>query len=305
MEKIDYGDINKFLASLGIVIIAMSIIVPYLYLKEDYGLIIRMDDIGSLTEPSLNIIETKQEAVLFIQKYIPWLSCILFFVGVIILTVGVCRWRKRQDKLDKKLDIEIGKAEFELKALTPKEVEAKAKSEVIITDGSTQYPAHKYIQIENGIINRLKSYSSDNFAVLPNQGVNSKYRSMIEIDILLKSLKSNLQDRIIEIKYYKNQSQFLNRTESVVGRLERNLNIYNRATNSDAVAVFVLVYSAENSNERHIQEVVDKFKSYIESSTISSYIIETISEQDINTFSPYNLMADDIEIYHNANSDNQ
>lgn len=36
MEKLDYSDINKFLASLGVVIIGVGIILPYFYLKEDF-----------------------------------------------------------------------------------------------------------------------------------------------------------------------------------------------------------------------------------------------------------------------------
>lgn len=56
MQKIDYGDINKFLVSIGLVLIALAVLTPYLYLKEDFGLYIEQSKIDQMQEPIKELI---------------------------------------------------------------------------------------------------------------------------------------------------------------------------------------------------------------------------------------------------------
>lgn len=72
MQKIDYGDINKFLVSIGLVLICLAILTPYFYLKEDFGIYIGQEDIKKFEEPIQKIITGKQEHVMRIQKFLPW-----------------------------------------------------------------------------------------------------------------------------------------------------------------------------------------------------------------------------------------
>jgi len=125
MEKIDYGDLNKFLVSVGIVLIVLSILAPYLYLKENFGLYIEAENFEKFQEPIKNLILYKQYQVIGIQKLIPWTALGLFIVGLTSLTVGLTRWFKRQSKLDERFDKESMKLDLELVALynTPQKLD--------------------------------------------------------------------------------------------------------------------------------------------------------------------------------------
>lgn len=56
MEKIDYGDINKFLVSIGIVLIGLSVLTPFLYLKEDFGIYLSEEEISKYEQPIKSLI---------------------------------------------------------------------------------------------------------------------------------------------------------------------------------------------------------------------------------------------------------
>ena len=89
MEKINYGDINKFLVSVGIVLIALSVLTPYLYLKEDFGSYLESSIIEKFQEPVKNIILLKQSIVLKVQNIILDISLALFACKIIRYTVNM------------------------------------------------------------------------------------------------------------------------------------------------------------------------------------------------------------------------
>lgn len=60
MQKIEYGDVNRFLVSMGIILIGLSILAPYFYLKEDFGIFLEQSQIEKLQAPLKEIIETKK-----------------------------------------------------------------------------------------------------------------------------------------------------------------------------------------------------------------------------------------------------
>jgi hypothetical protein len=81
MEKIDFGDVNKFLVSIGLFLISLSIAFPYFYLKEDFGLTIESSVIEKYSPELQEFIKTKQNYAINIQSIIPWASIIFFLVG--------------------------------------------------------------------------------------------------------------------------------------------------------------------------------------------------------------------------------
>ena len=126
MQKIDYGDINKFLVSIGLVLIALAVLTPYLYLKEDFGLYIEQSKIDQMQEPIKELITEKQNQVIKFQTFIPWVSLSFFLLGLTSTIIGLVRWFKRQSKIDEKFDKELQKLDLEITSLTPEEKEEKA-----------------------------------------------------------------------------------------------------------------------------------------------------------------------------------
>ena len=95
MEKLNYNDFNKFLVSLGVILIGLALLIPWLFLKESYN-IPSKSEIDSLTEISKNIFEVKQGYLLIFSNLIPWISVFLIIAGIFLAVSGLTRWYKKQ-----------------------------------------------------------------------------------------------------------------------------------------------------------------------------------------------------------------
>lgn len=261
MEKLNYGDINKFLVSVGIVLIGLSILTPYLYLKEDFGLFIESEKIEKFQEPIKELIHSKQSLVIRIQKLIPYISLGLFLTGIAAFIIGLIRWFKRQLKLDEKFDKELKKLDLEIVSLTPEEKEEKAKQEVQeiesveqpeTTQSRTTISTHleyiqSYMKIEKSVAEVFEKYNSPNFDVLSQQKIGNRFK----IDILLKAKTRKFLDRIVEIKYFKNKLS-LRIIRDTIYRLNTQVSYYMEASNRRVVPVVLIVYTKENTSAEDI-----------------------------------------------------
>lgn len=299
MNKIDYGDINKFLVSIGIVLIGLAVLTPYFYLKEDFGLYLEQESFEKLQEPIKILISDKQEIVIQIQKFIPCVSIAILVLGLLSIIVGLVRWFKRQSKLDEKFDKEIKKLDLEIESLTPEEKERKAlkevteieqeekKQEVLQTEKAQpkNEAIQNYLRVENDIFKLFQNYKSLNFDILPQQKIGNRF----EIDLLLKAKTKKFSDRIIEIKYFKNQLPLtiLNKT---IYQLNTYISYYKEAANRPVIPILLIVYndkaiSADNIIEykkrifkyaKDIPNLVRLKVEFIEESNIGNFDIQTI-----------------------------
>jgi len=295
MEKIDYGDINKFLVSVGIVLIGLSIVTPYLYLKEDFGLYIELEKFQKFQEPVKDLIVSKQVQVSEIQKLIPYISLGLFLTGLLSFVIGLVRWIKRQSKLDEKFDKELHKLELEIVALSPEEKEKKAIQEVqeiekveqpvLATQTITTLPSQheyvrKYMVIEKSISDIFQNYNSPYFLVLSQQRIGHKF----EIDILLKSISKKYLDRIIEIKYFQNNlpNQII---RDIINKLNTQISYYSDASNRRVIPVLMIVYNKEKISAENILRFQNKIvDESINIPNLERLKVEFIDETEILKF---------------------
>ncbi len=225
MQKIEYGDINKFFVSVGLVLIGLSILSPYLYLKEDFGIYLSQTDFDSLQDSVKELVLDKQNKVKQLQSLFFCIPIILSVSGILFLVIGLYRWFSRQEKIDEKFDIELDKLKLELKSLTQEEREEKVMQEVqeIELDKKTEPNEiqkkvfNKYIAIEESITEIFKNYNSENFEVLSQQKMGNKF----EIDILLRAKNKGFADRIVEIKYFNGKI-----SESIINSTLHKLSSY-------------------------------------------------------------------------------
>ncbi|HBL75142.1 MAG: hypothetical protein A2W90_05675 [Bacteroidetes bacterium GWF2_42_66] len=96
MEKIEYSDLNKFLVSIGVTLIIVAFILPWLYLKEPFDLSLTQEQISKLTNEAQKIIVIRQNFILRTINYIQYLSIGLFVSGLTSIIIGLCRWIKKQ-----------------------------------------------------------------------------------------------------------------------------------------------------------------------------------------------------------------
>ena len=134
MQKIEFGDINRFFVSIGLFLMGFALIIPYFYLKEDFGLYLKEDDIAKYDVQIVEIIQAKRSQVASLQKMIPFVSAGLIFGGIVFCYIGIRRWLKLQAKLDEKLNNEVEKSKLDLKTSTPEQRIVNAKKEVAETE---------------------------------------------------------------------------------------------------------------------------------------------------------------------------
>jgi hypothetical protein len=301
MHKIEYGDINKFLVSIGIVLIALSILTPYFYLKEDFGLYLEQEAIKKYEEPIRQIITKKQEQVIFLQKIIPKVSLGLFLLGLISSSIGLFRWLKRQSKIDEKFDKEIKRLDLEIESLTPEEKEEKAKKEaqeieLEETQTETLSPSKSiptstsiytdYIRVEQDVIEIFENYKSPNFEVMSQQRLGKKF----EIDLLLKAKNKSYSDRIVEIKYFRKKLP-LSIINKALSQLNTYISYYKNATNKQVIPVLLVVYNKENVNPSDIAKFNDKISNYSQDIPhLKRLKVEFIPQDEINSFDVRRLL---------------
>ena len=270
MEKIEYGDVNKFLVSGGLVLISLSVAIPYFYLNEDFGLYLESDKIKLFTPSIQDLICEKQKIVATIQNIIPWTSPTLFVIGTISVIIGLVRWFRRQSRIDERDDLDIQKLRLEVKKLTPVETVQKAEQEAesdqlailreqqrsTITDAKIKSDATSYLDIEQRVINHFKNYKTDNFVVLDNVKV-----GRFALDILLESNSQAFADRVIEVKYAKTTLSY-EMLSATIDRLEQYTYYYSKSNKRKVKAVLLVIYSdTAVQNEQQIRDVSQKINS--------------------------------------------
>ncbi len=220
IDKVQYADYNRFLVSTGYVLVAVGILLPYFYLRENFDLQIEASKIQQLTPVARQIINEKHVFSLWLIKLIPWLSLSSIVAGLIFLFIGGSRWRKRQVLEDEKMNEEVNRLKTENKkailelgrslnaekvseeeVLENKENEIQ-KEQPSITTSEKQLSAQAYFAIEGLIAEKFKNEFSDRYNVLTNYRINN-----LEFDIILSAINYNTtgldlrKDTIAEIKY--------------------------------------------------------------------------------------------------------
>jgi len=241
-------------------------LLPYLYFKEDFGLYIAQDVIKKLSPSIQEVIRSKQEKLIIIQSALPWISGILFIIGIISTILGLIRWFKRQAKIDEKFDKELVKLELEIQSLTPEEKEEKVTREIEEIEKEEQFQnmtevrkpslmaIQNYLNIEDEVIKVFLKYQSKNFEILPQQKLGQRFY----IDLLLKAKTKKFADRIVEIKYFKNRIS-LSALQSSITQLNNYVAFYKNRFLRKVVPVLIIVY--DQNDIAH--ELINKYKNAI------------------------------------------
>ena len=214
MNKIEFSDVYRFLASLGLIFIGLAFFLPWFINQNNSTLILEQDKIQKLTSTAQLIISKQQNTLLKINQFLPYISITLIIIGIILLIIGVLKWEKRQTVLDKIQDEDLKSKEIQ--NITSKEkrdliendinksevdVDNIQEEAINIKGSELQTDIDNYIQIENSIFLQLSQNYKSKYTATQNVRIeDSNY------DIILKSKDITLyKDKIIEIKFFKKQ----------------------------------------------------------------------------------------------------
>ena len=90
--KFEFGDLYRFIVSLGIFLISSAFVFPWLFLKEKLDL---NNGISCITENiDCDVLSIKKEILYWILKSIPFFSIVFFLLGIVVVIYGLVKWRK-------------------------------------------------------------------------------------------------------------------------------------------------------------------------------------------------------------------
>ena len=282
MQKIEFGDINRFFVSIGLFLMGFALIIPYFYLKEDFGLYLKEDDIAK-----------------YDVQMIPFVSAGLIFGGIVFCYIGIRRWLKLQAKLDEKLNNEVEKSKLDLKTSTPEQRIVNAKKEVAETEIAEQLESNtelqqstnnrgylNYMAIEDKFFNYFKSAKNSNFDILQQPRIGNRFF----VDILLRAKSNKFSDRIIEVKYFQNQLP-LSSIEDSIMKLATYISYYRENTNKRVIPILLIVYKGEKISDAKILEYKRRILEYTKGiPELDRIKVELIKELELDQFDVKQLL---------------
>lgn len=288
MTKIEYSDFYKFLSSLGLVLISLALILPWLFLREPFDISISVSDLANLTPIAQSIINVRQETALWFLQNIKWISILLSVAGIAFLSTGITLWVRKQQKLDHRDDVESAIKEIELEKMTPTQILEKAVKEIQEVNADEKeekptpipvsQPLHDYLRIENSVINKLtQCFGQD--SVLSNSRIKDT-----AYDVILFSSSAQRNDVLFEIKVSLVRFD-RSRVYGAIHQISASLEDYQKTTQRKAAGIVLLLLSSKVNDEtlRRNKDFIENIAKEIDSAkTENIQLILTTEEAFIN-----------------------
>ncbi len=265
MTKLEYSDFYKFLASLGIVLISLATVLPWLFLRESFDALVSIDDLSNLTSSAQTLIAIRQNTAVWFIRNIAWISSTVAVVGGLFLAIGLILWARKQRELDTRETLEKKKLELEIEAMTPAEIarkfieEAQEDTGVVEADLAPEplMPSSnlvtRYFRLESLIARKLSDCSRRYAFVFTHQRIqNSEY------DIILRSKDAYAADVLIEVKLTRRRPtrQWLYR---ITDQFAAAVKLYKEETNRKAVGIILVISLGDVID----QALVDELRQFV------------------------------------------
>lgn len=259
--KIEYGDLYKFLVSVGVALVSLAILTPWLFFREQFDLLLTQEELDKLTPLGKVIIEYRQNLVFVFIQVIPYLSAFLAIFGLGLMIAGIRLWWIRSQKsLDEQQQISTEILRQQLRKATQEEVAAKSIEEA--TEELAQQPsliqeqqgevsksetspydeinkvAHKALAIEATLVEQLNKCFEKDFDVLSEQ----RFSDFI-IDAVLLPKDPFRKSYTIEIKYTTRRLSYNWLRENAL-RISNKNRLYQLDVNQIPIPVLIVVAPA-------------------------------------------------------------
>ena len=287
MAQLEYGDFYKFVASAGIALIAGAVGVPWLFLREPFDLNVDTSKLRTLTPIAQSAVMHRQLLVAHVLPWLPWFPLVVAILGLALATWGLERWHGRQKIRDRGEDAATKKAEHELRQMSTKEVEARARQELESVEEPSQAigPAEHVPAPVNSVNAYLRAeralYAKVSDCLGPNVHVETNMRAgNVEYDAIVR-LGSG-ERVILEIKYIRKGFNYGWLAESVQGLTAKTaLYAAKFARTSHVRSVLIIVLASRNDI---FVEKIEQFKRRLLSDrrrSSSDVKIHCLAEDDI------------------------
>lgn len=228
MNKPEYSDLYKFIVSIGVVLIGFAFLLPWLFLREPFDILVSTENIAKLSPTAQILISYRQNITLWLVQNILWISAIPALLGIAFLVRGLPLWQRKQKITDKKDELEVEKLSREVKNMSVEQVAVKIIQKTVeesqLKEGekavaNSQIKAvNEYIRIEKSIFEKiLYCFGSGNVRL--NQQIKDS-----SVDLIVRV---NMVDRaIFEIKYFKRTINLSHKINSISQTLVNSVQAY-------------------------------------------------------------------------------
>lgn len=245
LPKFEYAHLYKFLVSVGLLLLGLSIALPWLILRESGPLLIPEDDLKQLTGLAQRAIRRKQHDHFWMVRNYRWASLVFAGLGTIVSGVGLFMWGRRQAVLNRREDNEARKSDLELQSMTGSELErsreeeAKKTLEAGATDKRVDLRSMRdeLVGIESLVFARFYEAFSGTYELFPNLTLSNGRR----LDLFLASNLLDQPDYVVEVKYVRFINGLANRIIEAFHQLRiARQAFWNRKTRTLGLALLVV-----------------------------------------------------------------
>jgi hypothetical protein len=203
MDKFEFGDLNRFLVSLGLALIASSVALAWLFFREPFDLTIPIDTLQKMTPLARSVVERRQAMMGSVLTVLPWASGAGTIGGALLVLYGLWRWIPYQRDYELLQRTARLRAEHEYRQMTSAEVVERARQDVVAEQSSFGGAAPSmldaavtdYIANESALFDALESRLPEDYELLSHQRT-----PMFSFDALLRSRSARGPEYIIEFK---------------------------------------------------------------------------------------------------------
>jgi hypothetical protein len=264
MNKPEYGDLYKFVASIGVVLISLALLFPWLLLRESFDALHKVSEIAELPQTAQQLLAYRQNTALWWVKNVHWFSIILSIFGLAFLCIGVTFWRPKQIVIDTKEQLEVQKLAKELIRMTPEEIavnkieeaaeqaQARVKeagAQEIIPPSEVKQAVSEAFRIEEVITEKLRQCLFSQGEVFNNRQI-----GLTKYDTIFSSTTKELNDVAVKVKY--TSTSFVSSyIKTTIARYKVSLRLYKETTNREVLGLLIFAYEAKtNIDQKELED---------------------------------------------------
>jgi len=299
-NKIEFSDLYKFLTSVGLIFIASSFLIPWLFMKQDIGILMNSEDYNNLIETSKELTDKRIEMNLFVIRSIPFISIGLFVIGSIVIYFGISNWKRKQQNVDETENLKLTELRAQIAQLKPSEINKKAENEVNeelnaksdnnggenetitqpITKEKKEQLKSNLLDMENLFFQKIVDYNTFDYQPKSNVKLGNNH----EIDILLNSYdQTKRQDKLIEIKYLQNKLSMQLIRDSF-NKFRGTVNTYINSTKRKVLYIYIIVYSSDIADDQQTNRFIQASKDFEKQIADSRFKLLIMNEKEADEF---------------------
>src|SRR5712692_6901265 len=156
MDKFEFGDLNRFLVSLGLALIAGSVALAWLFFREPFDLTVTVETLQKMTPLARGVVERRQALMGSVLHVLPFVSAAGALSGVGLLMYGLKRWIPYQRDYELLQRTTRLRAEYEYHQMTNAEVVENARLDVVAEQPSQAHGATTPAAIDAAVADYLR-----------------------------------------------------------------------------------------------------------------------------------------------------